>query len=92
MCVKIDNTRGKDFGSHIGVRQGDHFSPFLFNLAAEGMAKLIKKAQNAGHIIGLVPHLVSQGIAIFQCVDDTILFVHNEENQVRHLKIDPIYV
>jgi hypothetical protein len=45
LCVKINNTRGKDFGSHRGVRQGDPFSPFLFNIAAEGLAKMIQQAQ-----------------------------------------------
>ena len=73
LCVKINNTRGGDFGSHRGVRQGDPFSPFLFNLAAENLAKMIKKAQEAGHIVVLVPHLIHQGIAIFQYADDTIL-------------------
>jgi hypothetical protein len=45
LCVKINNTRGKDFGSHREVRQGDPFSPFLFNIAAEGLAKMIAQAQ-----------------------------------------------
>ena len=65
LCVKINNTRGKDFGSHRGVRQGDPFSPFLFNLAAKGIAQMIKQAQNSGQIVGLIPHLVDKGVAIF---------------------------
>ena len=51
---------------------------YIFNLAAENLAKMIKKAQEAGHIVGLVPHLIHQGIAIFQNVDDTILFVQDD--------------
>ena len=62
LCVKINNTRGKDFGSHRGVRQGDPFSPFLFNLAAEGMAKMIRQAQESGQLVGLIPHLVDKGV------------------------------
>jgi hypothetical protein len=44
LCVKINDRRGKDFGSHRGVRQGDPFSPFLFDLAAEGLTKMIHQA------------------------------------------------
>jgi hypothetical protein len=47
LCVKINNTRGRDFDSHRGVKQGHPFSPFLFNVAAEGLAKMIRQAQSA---------------------------------------------
>jgi hypothetical protein len=65
LCVKINNTRGKDFGSHRGVRQGDPFSPFLFNIAAEGLAKMITQAQEAKLVTGLVPHLIENGVMSF---------------------------
>jgi hypothetical protein len=87
LCVKINNTRGKDFGSHRGVRQGDPFSPFLFNIAAEGLAKMIQQAQFAGLIVGLVPHLVDNGVVILQYADDTILLVQDDMEQIIHLKL-----
>jgi mannosylglycoprotein endo-beta-mannosidase len=61
LCIKMNNTRGKDFVSHRGVRQGDPFSPFLFNVAAEGLVKMIQQAQSAGLVTGLVPHLIEGG-------------------------------
>jgi hypothetical protein len=56
--MKINNKKGKDFGSHRGVRQEDPFSPFLFNIVAEDLAKMIHQAQEAGLVVGLVPHLL----------------------------------
>jgi hypothetical protein len=44
LYVKINDKKGNDFGSHRGVRQGDTFSPFLINIAVEGLAKKIHKA------------------------------------------------
>ena len=73
LCVKINNSHGKDFASHRGVRQRDPFSPFLFNMVAENLSKMIFQAQGAGLIVGLVPHLIPQGIAILQYADDAIL-------------------
>jgi hypothetical protein len=61
LYVKINDKKGNDFGSHRGVRQGDPFSPFLFNIAIEGLAKKFHKAQEAGLIVGLVPHLIEKG-------------------------------
>jgi mannosylglycoprotein endo-beta-mannosidase len=75
LCVKINNTRGKDFGSHRGVRQVDPFSPFLFDVAAEGLAKMIRQAQFAGLITGLVPHLIERGVLILKYAYDTILLI-----------------
>ena len=42
---------------------------------------MIKKAQEVGHIVGRVPHLIHQGIAIFHYADDTILFVQDDVDQ-----------
>jgi hypothetical protein len=75
LCVKINNTRGKDFGSHRGVRQVDPFSPFLFDVVAEGLAKMIRQAQFAGLITGLVPHLIERGVLILKYAYDTILLI-----------------
>ena len=81
------NTRGKEFASHRGVRQGDPFSPFLFNMAAENLATMIRQAQLEGLPEGLVPHLINKGIAILQYADDSILPIQDEVSQAVHLKL-----
>jgi hypothetical protein len=62
-------------------------SPFLFNLATEGLGKMIHQAQCAGLIVGLVPHLIENGVAILQYADDTILLVQDNLDQVANLKL-----
>jgi hypothetical protein len=87
LCAKIKNTRGKDFGSHRGVRQGDPFSSFLFNVEADGLEKMIQQAQSAGLITGLVPHLIERGVLILQYADDMILLIQDDMEQIIHLKL-----
>jgi hypothetical protein len=69
------------------VRQGDPFSPFLFNVAAEGVAKMIAQAQEAGLITGLVPHLIEKGVVILQYADDTIILIQDDMEQIIHVKL-----
>uniref|UniRef100_A0A453EC45 Reverse transcriptase domain-containing protein n=1 Tax=Aegilops tauschii subsp. strangulata TaxID=200361 RepID=A0A453EC45_AEGTS len=45
VSIKLNNGVGPYFRSVKGVRQGDPHSPFLFNLAAECLTKMIKNAQ-----------------------------------------------
>jgi hypothetical protein len=85
--VEINVNGGNDFGSHRGVRQGDPFSPFLFNLSAKGLAKMIHQAQCVGLIVSLVPHLIENGGAILQYADDTILLVQDNLEQVANVKL-----
>jgi hypothetical protein len=44
VAIKTNDMIGPYFTTHKGVRQGDPFSPLLFNIAADGLAYLIQKA------------------------------------------------
>jgi hypothetical protein len=45
VSVKVNNINGIYFKSGRGVRQGDPLSSFLFNIAANTLAKMISLAQ-----------------------------------------------
>jgi hypothetical protein len=45
LSVKVNDKVGPYFGSHKGVRQGDPFAPFLFNMSAKSLAKMVSVAQ-----------------------------------------------
>jgi hypothetical protein len=47
-----------------GLRQGDPFSPLLFDIATDVLAVLIKRAQKCGFIKGLAEDLLDDGVAI----------------------------
>jgi hypothetical protein len=71
LSVKINGTMGHYFKSRKGVRQGDPLSPLLFNLAADGLEKMIQTAQSNGLIKGLISEYIKDGVAILQYADDT---------------------
>jgi hypothetical protein len=48
---------------------------------------MILKAQSNGLIIGLIDHLIPQGIAIMQHADDTILYLKHDLNKARNVKL-----
>ena len=52
---------GLYFRSSCGDRQGDPISPILFNLAVDALVTLLDKARMAGHIHGVVGHLIPGG-------------------------------
>jgi hypothetical protein len=66
--------------------QGDPFSPMLFNIAADGLAYLIEKAQELRLIGGLIPHIVDNGCAYLQYADGTILLLQDNLEFARNLK------
>jgi hypothetical protein len=51
----------------------------MFNLVAEVLAILMKKAANQGKINGVMSHLLPEGITHIQYTDDTILMVEGDE-------------
>jgi hypothetical protein len=56
------------------VETEDLLSPLLFNIVADMLAILIKKAKVEGQFDVVVPHLVDDGLSILQYADDTIIF------------------
>jgi hypothetical protein len=44
VSVKLNNLIGPYIKSHKGVRQGDPLSPILFNFVADGLTRMIHKA------------------------------------------------
>jgi hypothetical protein len=69
-----------------GVRQGDPFSPLLFNLVADGLACIIQKAQEKGLIRGLISHIIPNGCCCLQYADDTIFLIQDCLEGARNLK------
>lgn len=87
VSIKLNNCVGPYFHSAKGVRQGDPHSPFLFNLAAECLAKMIKNAQRNKLIVGLAADLIPDGIAVLQYADDTIICIEHDVEKAVNLKL-----
>jgi len=86
--VKV-NDDGHYFQTKRGLRQGDPMSPVLFNIVADMLAILIKRAKDDGQIRGVIPHLVDDGLSILQYADDTILFLDHDIEQAKNMKLLP---
>ena len=48
---------------------------------------MIHNAQDAGLITGLADHLIDKGVAVLQYADDTILFIQDDVESARNLKL-----
>ena len=83
VCVKINDQTGPYFTSHKGVRQGDPLSPLLFNLVADCLTRLVRQAQENNMITGLASHLITNGVAILQYADDTIICLKDDIDKAR---------
>jgi hypothetical protein len=86
VAIKTNEVLGPYFTMHKGVRQGDPFSPLLFNLVVDGLACLILKAQDEGLIEGLIPHIIQTGCCCLQYADDTIFLIQDCLEGARNLK------
>ena len=86
VAIKTNDLIGPYFATHKGVRQGDPFSPLLFNLVADGLACINRKAQEKGMIRGLIPHIIQNGYRCLQYADDTIFLIQDCLEGARNLK------
>ena len=85
--IKINDDMGSFFQTKKGLRQGDPLSPLLFNIVADMLAILVSRARENGQIEGVVPHLIDGGLSILQYADDTIIFLENDMEQAKKLKL-----
>jgi len=70
--IKVNDYVGPYFQTKRGLRQGDPMSPILFNIVADMLTLLIKRAKADDQIRGVIPHLVEDGLSILQYADDTL--------------------
>src|SRR6266540_5996609 len=87
VAVNVNNDIGHFFQKKKGLRQGDPISPLLFNIVVDMLAMLIQRAKEQGQIGGIVPHLIDGGLSILQYADDTILFMEDDLEKARNMKL-----
>lgn len=86
-AVNINEEAGPYFRTHCRVRQGDPFSPFLFNMVVDALATILDKAKAPDHIHGVVTHLVGGGgVSLLQYADGTIIMVEGSKDDIIDLK------
>ena len=62
-------------------------SSVLFNIVADMLAIVTKRAKYDGQIGGIIPHLVDDGLSILQCADDIIIFLDHDIEQAKNMKL-----
>lgn len=62
-AISVNGEIGSFFQNRRGLRHGDPMSPLLFNFVVDALAALPRKATTAGHIKGVVSHLIPGGIS-----------------------------
>ena len=85
--VNVNNDIGHFFQTRKGLQQGDPLSPLLFNIVADMLSILVTREKEQGQIGGIVPHLIDEGLSILQYTDDIILFMENDLDKARNMKL-----
>jgi hypothetical protein len=85
-AISINGEIGPYFRNKRGVRQGDPISPLIFNFIADALSIMLDHASSAGHIKGVVSHLVDNGVTHVQYADDTILLIELDDLAIANLK------
>lgn len=85
VSVKLNNLIGPYIKSFKGVRQVDPLSPILFNFVADGLSRMIQKAQSNKLFTELIDHIVDNGVAVLQYADDTIICLKHDTDGARNL-------
>lgn len=87
VSVKLNDLIGLYIKSYKGVMEGDPLSPILFNFVADGLTRMIVKAQENNKFCGLINHIIDKGVAMLQYVDDTIICLRHSIEGAKNLKL-----
>lgn len=74
------------FSCKRGLRQGDPMSPFVFDLVADALNKILSNVQAAGRIQGLGNFPNAPKVLNLHFADDTLLFLEADPLMVENLK------
>jgi hypothetical protein len=85
-AITINGEAGNFFRNGRGVHQGDPLSPLLFDYVVEALAAILDQAKGAGHIHGVIPHVIPGGVTHLQYADDTIIMVQTDDLDIANLK------
>jgi hypothetical protein len=85
-AINVNGEVGPFFRNARGVRQGDPLSPILFDFLVDALAAMLTKANLAGHIKGVVSHLIPGGVTHLQYADDTMIMIEPTELGIANLK------
>ncbi|KAK3205479.1 hypothetical protein Dsin_019525 [Dipteronia sinensis] len=79
LSVLVNVCSSRQFRIEKGLCQGDPLSPFLFNVAVEGLSALFRKAEAMGLMRGAYFGEGAVHVSHLKFVDDTILFLQSNE-------------
>ena len=86
--VKVNDDLGHYFQTRKGVRQRDPLSPIHFDIVRSDMpAVLIARTKECGQVTGVIPYLVDDGLSILQYANGTILFMEDDLDQAKNVKL-----
>jgi hypothetical protein len=91
-AISINGIVGPYFRNKRGVRQGDPIFPLLFDFIVDALAMILSRASEAGHIQGVIPHLIPGGITHIQYADDTMILLENTDQGLVNLKFLLIFL
>jgi mannosylglycoprotein endo-beta-mannosidase len=74
-AISINGEVGPYFKNKRGVRQGDPLSVLLFDFLADALDVILVRAREAGHIQGVVSHLIPGGVTHLQYANNTMILI-----------------
>ena len=74
MSVLVNGSPTKEFSLEKGLRQGDPLSPFLFNIAMQGLSCMLQRGCDLGLIEGVSIEQAGFPLSHLQFADDTLIF------------------